>query len=150
MIQNDLSKVHSLSEVIAKGPHNALSLDNLTMYVKFDDFLVPQMNLLFEKYRGVILESCIKVTLSEEVLAAYMYRPKYLSLKLYGYTDLWHLLLWINNMTTATQFNKSIIYVFDPDGIDMLEKIINLERQALLGNKNNPDVIVTDDVTLKR
>ena len=53
-------------------------------------------------------------------------------------------------MTTATQFNKSIIYVFDPDGIDMLEKIINLERQALLGNKNNPDVIVTDDVTLKR
>ena len=82
-----------------------------------------------------------KNKISDELLRHYIYRPKYLSLKLYGTIDLWHLILWINDLTSATQFDKSIIYVFDPERIDILERIISIEKNRLRQNHENPEEI---------
>ena len=141
MIQNDMTREYSLEDIIKKGPSNELILDNLNMFVNFEGFTIPQMNILFEKYRGVIIESCLKIKLSDELLRHYIYRPKYLSLKLYGTIDLWQLILWINDLTSATQFDKSIIYVFDPERIDILERIISIEKNRLRQNHENPEEI---------
>ena len=141
MIQNDMTKEYSLEEIISKGPSNELALDNLFMFVNFEGFTIPQMSILFEKYRGIILDSCIRIKMSDEVLRHYIYRPKYLSLKLYGTTDLWHLILWINDLTSATQFDKSIIYVYDPDKLDVIERILSMEKNKLRESRENPDEI---------
>lgn len=152
MITNDLSKEYKIESVIAKGSSNDLILDNINSYIKFDGFTIPAYNILFEKYRGIILENCVKITLSDALYDVYRYRPKYLSLKLYGYTDLWHLILWINNMTSMTQFDKKIIYVYDPDALEIIEKIISMEQAQLRENKYNPPVYssTTNETTTRR
>ena len=142
-----------MKEAVIGGEDNDLTLDNLNTYITFfDGFSLPSMNVLFEKYRGVILENCVKLKLTEPVYEMYKFRPKFLSLKLYGYIDLWHLLLWINDMTTVTQFNKRIIYVFDPDAIDVLAKIVNIEKDLLREKgKESPDVVqLVEDTSNRR
>ena len=151
MIQNDISKEYKITSVISKGLSNDLILDNINEYMDFNGFKIPSHNILYEKYRGIILENCIKITMSEEVFNAYKYRPKYLSLKLYGSTDLWHLLLWINNLTSVTQFNKKTIYVFDPDAIDIIDSIIAIESDNIKYNKEKmPTYVATDETTTRR
>ena len=136
-----MTKEYSLEDIISRGPSNELALDNLFMFTNFEGFTIPQMNILFEKYRGIILECCLKIKLSDDLLRHYIYRPKYLSLKLYGTTDLWHLILWINDLTSATQFNKNNLYVFDPDRIDVLERILSIEKAKLRESRENPEEI---------
>ena len=152
MIANDVSKEYRIKDAITKGTQNSLILDNINEYVNFDGFKIPVHCILSDKYRGIILENCVKITLSEELFNVYQYRPKYLSLKLYGYTDLWHLILWINDMTSVTQFNKKIIYVYDPDALDVLDRIISLEQAELDENKYNmPEIIPPDSsITTRR
>lgn len=151
MIQNDISKEYRIQDVISKGTQNSLILDNINEYIRFDGFDIPSKNILFEKYRGIILENCVKITLTEELFNVYKYRPKYLSLKLYNCTDLWHLLLWVNNMTTVTQFNKKVLYVLDPDALDIIDQIITLEEDNLNYNKySKPEIIPTDENTTTR
>ena len=153
MKQIDYSKEANIKNVIAGGVDNDLILDNLNTYITFfDGFSLPSMNILFEKYRGVILENCVKLSLTEPVYNVYKYRPKFLSLKLYGYIDLWHLILWVNDMTTVTQFNKRIIYVYDPEALHVLANILNLEKE-LLDNKGkeNPEVVnLVEDTSNRR
>lgn len=153
MRQIDLSKEANIKNVISTGVDNSLILDNLNTYITFfDGFSLPSMNVLFEKYRGVILENCVKLSLTDKLFDVYKYRPKYLSLKLYGYIDLWHLILWVNDMTTVTQFNKKIIYVFDPDAIHILANILNIEKELLKNKgKENPEVVnLVEDTSNRR
>lgn len=151
MIQNDSTTEYLITSAISKGLENQLILDNVNTYIDFEGFKIPSMNIFFEKYRGIILENCVKITMSEKVYDAYKYRPKYLSYKLYGTVDLWHLLLWVNDMVTVSQFNKKIIYVLNPESLDVLDRILNLEKDMLDNNTESiPRIEVSNEDIVKR
>ena len=51
------------------------------------------------------------------------YKPKMLSLQLYGTTELWLSLLRVNNLRNITEFHYPIIKVYSPNDLNELMKI---------------------------
>lgn len=51
------------------------------------------------------------------------YKPKLLSLELYGTTELWLSLLRVNDMKNVTEFHLPIIKVYNPDAIKEIIKV---------------------------
>lgn len=151
MITNDTSKENNILNALSTGIENSMILDNISLYTSIDGLSIPLSNIFYEKYRGIILENCVQIEMSDEVLKKYRYKPKMLSLKLYNCIDFWHMILWINNMTSVTEFNKKKIYVYDPEELYILDKILYLEKFTLADNKENEtEVLVTDNLVIRR
>lgn len=142
----DTTKKYNIEDFINTGKDNSYNLENTNFYNEIDGIQIPVKSIFFETYRGLILNNCIKVKMSDKKLNRYRYRPKLLSYDLYGTTDLWHLILWINNMYSVTQFNESSIYIFNPDKLNLLVRIINNETSDIIDNKNNIPVIDNEKI----
>lgn len=50
----------------------------------------------------------------------WFYRPKAISYHIYGTTELWLALLRLNNMASASDFNKPVVKIYDPNGLKQL------------------------------
>ena len=146
----DTTKYNRIEDNINNGKENSYILENISLYSKVDNIKIPTSNLFYEKYRGLILNNCVKVKIPENALKKYRYRPKLLSYELYGTVDLWYLLLWINNMYTTTQFNQQSIYIFNPKNISVLIRIIESEKNIINDNKQNTPIIDINIDEVKR
>lgn len=51
------------------------------------------------------------------------YKPKLLSLQLYGTTELWLSILRANNMKNTTEFHLPVIKVYQPEGLTEMIKV---------------------------
>ena len=69
-------------------------------------FVAPQI-CAFEEYRYVFLKNSV----TKELKPNYFYRPDYVSYEEYGTTNLWSLLLFINDIATIEEFNREFIIV---------------------------------------
>ena len=49
-------------------------------------------------------------------------------------------------MYSVTQFNESSIYIFNPDKLNLLVRIINNETEDIIDNKNNIPVIDNEKI----
>lgn len=81
-------------------------------------FRIPY-NDIFLKYRKEFEDAVVYYTLPK----LYIYKPKLLSLELYGTTELWLALLRLNNMRNITEFTSDIIKIYQPDRIQELLEI---------------------------
>lgn len=134
----NVTKVKNILEEIEIGKENTLTLENTNLWLIKEGITIPYQNILREHYRAVLINNSSLVKLTDKAMKLYKYRPKLFSLNLYGTTELWHLILWLNNMTSILEFNKNEIVVIDPANIDILQKILNQENNRLTNNQNNP------------
>ena len=67
----------------------------------------------------------------------YKYKPWLFVYDVYGNSDLEYIILRINNMITAKDFNKSTILVFTGDTLEMINKIQNAEKKYIRMNRNS-------------
>lgn len=73
-------------------------------------------------------------TLTDAEVLIYQYQPKKFCMDKYGTTELWSLLLRLNNMTSSVQFNRANIKSFTPDVTTLIQEIMILEEDNLLKN----------------
>lgn len=100
---------------------------------------------LLDKYRLEIMNNRILVSLTGDEKHEYYYNPKLLCHRLYGHTELWRILLDINEMHSVTQFCQEKLYVMSPGIIEKIfleivnleEYTINLNQSELNSNKND-------------
>ncbi|WPH64364.1 baseplate wedge [Staphylococcus phage vB_StaM_PB50] len=127
--------VPEMAEEIQYSKSNKLLLNNISEWYIFEKQSVFGFPLL-KKYENVLKADLIDYELDK----AYHYKPEYLSNELYGTTDLWYLLLFVNDMQTVDQFNTDTVKVFTETVINDLNKIINSENDVL-GSETNPKPI---------
>lgn len=139
MIDNNVTKTKSITEFLEMGIENSYNLQNISLWVRKENIDIPYTNIFKDKYRQIIFQYCKRISLSNKALDFYKYNPKKVSYTLYGTTDLWHLILWINNMTSITQFNKNDFIIFDSDYLHILTDIIETENERLTISKNYPE-----------
>lgn len=126
----------TIEELISWGKEQEISFRNFhtPVYitnVEDGEVIKIPLNDVMSEYR-YFLEPYIKeITMNDEELQMYQYKPKSLSYKLYGTTEYWSTLLMINNCISKVDFNKARIKVLDPKRIRgftneilILEKII--------------------------
>ena len=123
-----------IDQYIYDGQKAVLSLKNFydTILVSDQDnrdhiFRIP-IHDFFLKYRDQLQDAIQVYDISEE----YFYKPKKLSLDLYGTTELWLSLLRINNMVNISEFHMPIIQVYHPDRIrDYINIFFKRERKII-------------------
>lgn len=104
-----------INQYIQEGENASLSIGNFTeslllsnadkthiIRVPFDDFFIKHMdefNVAIQLY---------------QIPDTMFYKPKLLSLELYGTTELWSGILRLNKMKNITEFHKPVIMVWEP------------------------------------
>lgn len=134
---NDVTKIKTIEDLISLGKKNSLTLNNTNLYTNKDDINFPYQNIFREHYRSLIMRYCKKLQLSEKLCYHYKFKPKTFCLDLYKSTDMWHLLLWINNMTSIIEFDENRIknlIIIHPDSLEILDKILEKEKVVLAEN----------------
>lgn len=147
MQNTDTTKIVYIDKWINAGKNNSYTLTNTNIKAyESDGTGVVVSNILRNKYRGVITANMIKATMTEK----YFYRPKQVSYELYGTVELWHVLLWLNNMLHISDFCKEEIRIFNPEKMSLLTTIINREQDVLEELKDNPEQAITEKVIYRR
>lgn len=81
-------------------------------------FRIPTTDF-FLKYKRE-LEGCkVLYSISQELF----YKPKLLSLQVYGTTELWLAILRANNMRNVIEFHYPVIQLYDPERLTQLIKV---------------------------
>lgn len=122
----------TLNGQIVSSDNNRILLDKFSNWYLLEEQILMGFPLM-NKYSNII-----KANLEEyEIKPEHKLRPEYVSYELYGTTDLWYLLLYVNNMGSVNDFTKDVIKVF-PDGLisDINRMIIN--EGKLLSGKSKP------------
>lgn len=96
-------------------------------------FVVPGDNLII-RYMDELKSGFHTVTMSDEEFAKYKYRPKLLSYDVYGTTEMWWLILMINEIPSATQFDRQTLTMMDTTVKDKLERILTLNDEIIKAN----------------
>lgn len=140
---NNLVGSSSIHEVIENSKLLDISYEKLFFKSKIqinnETNLIINYSSLIDNYMEDIMKTCSLVTLSDRDLIDYRFQPKKFCYDVYKITELWFILLRINNMVSSLDFNKKRIYIFKKDEIlKILNEIMTLENESYLqANKNS-------------
>ena len=124
----------TLNLSITEAKNDFYNLDNYASKLQFkimdDTYLVFTNYEILKKYEYVLFENSVLTPLKER----YKFRPEHLSIALYGTPQLWYLLLFLNKMTSPSQFKKENIRVIHPSKVNLIEEIYLNEKEYLKAN----------------
>lgn len=103
-----------------------------------NNVLIVNSTSLANKYYDYIINNVVHLTLSDKEYMKYRYQPKMFCNDIYGTTELWGLLLKINNFNSIVNFNSKHIKVFGNNIFAVLNEILINEKENIL--KNNESV----------
>lgn len=138
---NTLNSVNRLSEFASYA--NKLDISHAKLHLKSklkfnnDNTVIVNSESLPNKYWDFIMAQTHKVTLSDQEYVTYRYQPKMYCYDTYGTTELWSLLLKINNMTCAAEFNTKTFLGFYDDIFAVINEILILEDTNIAINTEN-------------
>jgi hypothetical protein len=121
------SKSKTLAQYTGIVNKDFFNLRKVSKIDTFDGFeFLASISL--ERYLDILLENAESITLSENEVKRYIYRPKLLSKFLYDTENLYYLLLLMNDMTVE-RFDPSTLLVLSSSNRSLVEDIVNLERK---------------------
>ena len=100
-----------------------------------NELFVFSIRSIFDKYYELMKEKSVIIELTDEEYRTYMYKPKLLSLDLYGTTELDFLLLRLNNMVSCIYFNKQTLKELDKNIVSLLNEIMVHEHDNYIDNE---------------
>lgn len=93
-----------------------------------DETIQVPMTSIINKYKEYFDKITCTVDVDDKSSNIYRYKPKMLSYDLYGTTELWSILLYINDCKSLVDFDKKKLKILFPDKVDeLLNEIFILE-----------------------
>lgn len=126
------SAYRSIIESILSVEGNAIVFDKLQTYYNFENQLIFGMNIL-SKYDNIFKSNLLDYKCPKK----YFYRPEYVCFELYGTTDLWYLLLYVNGMSNEMEFTRENIKVFSEGMVETINNLLKKEK-ILQGSRSKP------------
>lgn len=134
----NLDSASTIDDHIAYGKELEVSHDRLHLKATFrtnGDKVIINYSSILDKYMDYLQAIIETVKLTDDEYIKYKFQPKRLCYDYYGSVDLWSSILRINNLTSASQFTSQTIKVFTPDVFNVLNEIINIERNSIEENR---------------
>lgn len=100
--------------------NNRILLDNISKIYNYDGIIELPMSFL-RKYENILKTGLMEYTLPTN----FYYRPEYLSYYLFGTTDLWYLILFVNDMKDPLEFCTEKVWI--PNTLYVMEIINKLK-----------------------
>ena len=126
----DSANYKDIDSSIAHARNNPIVLDNLGTYYLFEGEMLFSLNFL-KKYENIFKNNLRIYKINKD----HFYRPEYVSYELYNTTDLWYLLLFVNDMASPMDFTKEVINIFDMEMIEVLNNLLREENKLLDSHK---------------
>jgi len=132
------TRISNLQDLIEYGKNLNISHGKLHYQSTFDTsdstIILNHISIL-DKYNDYLKKIIVNVTLTDDEYFKYRFQPKRLSYDIYGTTELWSLILKINNMVSAIQFTELKIKLFTQDIFDVINEILILEDSEIKANR---------------
>lgn len=104
-----------------------------------NSLIFAEHNVIYD-YEEEFKSLSLTVEMTEEEYNKYKYKPKLLSFDLYGATELYFAILYINGIYNIKDFNrKTIKLIKKQDMLDLLEMIYNAEKDYIKKNRASID-----------
>ena len=125
-------KTYTLQEFIKSKPVDNINLDTFSIFDKVNGTYMAIYNVLDNYYYE--LKKLSKLALmNEDEYEKYCMAPRILAYDLYGRTELFFILLFINDIFDVKDFNKKKIRIIEPDLLsDVLSEIYKSEYNTLI------------------
>lgn len=121
----------TIQELIDSVNDMEISYRNLhtNVYIKNkEDIIKIPYKSIIRDYLPFLKQSVVELPLTPNEVVLYRYKPKKLSLDLYGTTELWSALLEINHLYSTVDFNLEKVKVFEPKEFKkLLNEVLILE-----------------------
>ena len=118
----------TLDEYVSQISKDFFRIRNTSVIKTVENFEVLD-TLKIEPYLNIIRSNAVLVTLDEEDILKYKYKPQLLSQVIYGTENLYYLILLLNNMTVE-EFIPKDIYLLTASNRTLIEDIINKENKS--------------------
>lgn len=132
-------KTYTIDQFIScKNTDKNIYYSNLSIFEKSIDGtqLLLSYNILNDYY-DEIFDKAVTVELTDKEYNMYQYQPKKLAYKLYGSTEYYYILLFLNGMASVKEFNRKKIKLIRPSDLSsILSAIYTSEEDFLINNQN--------------
>ncbi len=125
----------NIDEYIRAGQKLSFSHENAMLKYKLNDTTVVPMRGMLHKYHGALRQYIIEHEFTDREYERYRCQPKLLCREMYGTPELWADILFLNNMTSCTEFTKRKIKMYSTLIIDAVSEILMLYRDDMDDNR---------------
>ena len=135
----------SVADAMTSGKEFPLSYVNASLWFKFNGVLMQEPVTVFQKMQGFFEGRTVTIDMPSDSI----FKPEYLSKRLYGTPDLWWLLLVLNKCKSHKEFNRTTVTVLNPDFIDEMNSFLNNISPTIAKNREAAKTIEDNDLTIK-
>ena len=129
---------YTLEDYIACYSDTNINYANLSFTDIRDNIKYATYNVVSDYIDELRNEYCVTVTLNKDDIFKYAYKPKLLCFDLYGNGELAYIILIINDMYNAKQFNRTKLLLPRKEVMtQMVKQLYNANKTAI--NKYNKD-----------
>lgn len=93
---------------------------------------------IFDEYLEELSSKCRYIQMDDAKLNYFKYNPKLFSYEIYGTTELWFLILQLNEMHTCAEFDRNTLKLFPTSIVDIILDIFELEKNSI--NQNSYEI----------
>lgn len=130
----DSTKTYTVDDFI-KCSNNSLCYDAISLYDKDGDTLSISYNLIND-YLPLIKEKAVTVVLDDDEYNKYLYKPKLLAYDVYKNTELYYVILLLNNVCSVKEFDFRKLNMLKIDDMQtILSSIANSESKTIYENR---------------
>lgn len=105
----DPALTHNLSEFLMAGRLEHVTKYGDASFLERDNNILYVVKNVIEDYIPDLKEMALKVVLTEDEYLKYQYNPKRLAYDVYGATELYYIILMLNNIGSIIDFNTKTL-----------------------------------------
>ena len=124
-------KTSTIAEFISFKNSDDISYNNLSFRDKYDSIIYPIKNII-DDYIDELKELIVVVTMSKEEFLKYKYKPKILANDIYGNGELDFIIMRLNDICNAKEFDMQTVNLIKNDDLDdFLTAIYNANKEDI-------------------
>lgn len=100
-----------------------------------EDSIIIRFHNIITQHIDALKDYITDLEFDDDEYYNYLYQPKLFCYEAYGTPELATSILYINNMTSATEFNKKKLKVFTTDIIDAINELFSILEEDLEDNR---------------
>jgi len=128
-------QTYTVEQFIASAPVTKIAYQELSIIEKMNNVQLVIYNVLND-YLHELNDLSVTVEFTETEYQKYVYKPKLLAYDIYGSTELYFLILYMNNICNVKEFNFRKLKMLRVDVVQsLLSSIYNSEKELILNNR---------------
>lgn len=129
-------KTYTIEEFVDSYNGADINYESTSLIQNINGYTMIAYNI-FNDYIDELNELAVYVTLSDEEYNKYLYRPKILAYDLYGSTELFFLILMLNNICNVKEFDFKRLKLLKVEDLEkFISSVYNSERYTLSLNRS--------------